>query len=63
MLSFVDAQHALSERLCHCRMADTHVAAGSDLDSVQQSAGDPRKPGTNPQVYDEKQRPVLGVLS
>lgn len=53
MLSVAYAQHVLSEWLCHCRIPDTHVAAGSDLDSVQQGDGNPRKPGTQPQVCDE----------
>lgn len=52
----------LSEWLRHRRIPDTHVVAGLDLDAVQQTAGDPRKPATHPWVCDDKQRPKLGVV-
>lgn len=52
----------LSEYLCRCRIPDTHVVAGLDLDAVQQRDGDPGKPATCPWVCDDKQRPKLALV-
>lgn len=62
MLSVVYTYHVLSEWLCYCRIPDTHVVAGLDLDAIQQSDGDPGKPAIHPCVCDDKQRPKLAVV-